>query len=143
VKHIWYERNAFVKDFIPSGSIVDFGCGQREILDFVAPTEYLGIDCNEHADIYHDLNDSLVLDKQYDVGLWLGVLEYLNDPAKSVRNQKDYAKQFIVLTLNVKIKQHHGWKNAFNRDSIDKLLCNIFAEVEHHTYNRYTLSVCK
>lgn len=143
MKHIWYERNEFVRNFIPAGSIVDFGCGQREILDFVIPTEYLGIDCNEHADIYHDLNEPLVLDKQYDVGLWLGVLEYLNDPAQSVRNQKDCAKQFIVLTLNVEIKPQYGWKNAFTRDSINKLLCNIFAEVEHHTYNSYTLSVCK
>jgi len=141
MKHIWYERNNFIKDFIPAGSsIVDFGCGQREILDFITPSDYIGIDQNKYADIHHNLNKPLVLDKEYDIGLWLGVLEYLRNPGKSLYNQKDCAKTFIVLTLNVTKKQE--WVNAYTKDSINELLCSVWLNVQHFSYERYTLSVC-
>jgi hypothetical protein len=143
-KSVWYERNFFVKDFIPNNiSLIDFGCGQKEILDFVTPSEYLGIDIHEDADIQHDLNKPLLLDKKYDLGLWLGVLEYLDDPKGSLINQVNCAQRFLILTLNVEKKTHHGWKHAFTYKSIDRLLTTIFISVEHHFYNKYTLSICR
>lgn len=139
MKNPWSARNRFIKDFIPSNiSIVDIGCGNKEILDFCRPTKYLGIDINNYADLYMDLNDPKPLNDRYDLGLVLGVLEYLNDPDYSLSKIKYYADKFLKVTCSAKIKV--GWKTAFDKEKIQCLLKKHFTKVNCTTIDRYTVT---
>ena len=120
-------------------SIVDFGCGNKEILEFCNPSEYLGIDITPNADLILDLNKEFSLDKFFDLGLLLGVLEYVDDPNFTLNNIKLFAKKFIVVTLPVKKKSE--WKRAFTEESIDTLLRTHLKNIQHFQHGRYILSI--
>ena len=139
MKNVWSERNLFVKEYISENiSIIDFGCGNKEILDFTSPNRYLGIDLTNEADLKLDLNNPIELNEHFDLGLLLGVLEYLKDPNQTLSNIKQYADKFIILSLAVKKKDE--WTNAFNMESIDALMQKHFKNVKHFTHGRYILS---
>lgn len=139
MKHIWHNRNTFVADYIPANiSIVDFGCGNKEILEFCTPTRYLGIDTCNQADLQHDLNLKLNLNETYDLGLALGLLEYVKDPDYTLSNIKKYVKKIIVLTLDVKKKNE--WLQTFDQDQISSLMHNHFKNVLHYRHGNYILS---
>jgi hypothetical protein len=140
MKNPWSQRNLFVKDYIDDNiSIIDFGCGNKEILDFCHPSRYLGIDVVDTADLHVDLNLDFKLDEKFDVGLLLGVLEYLKDPNFTLSNIKKIADKFIILSLIVKKKPE--WQQAFTETSIDSLLRNHFKKVTHFRHDSYILSV--
>lgn len=143
MKNPWSDRWAFVKDYIPDNvSIVDFGCGNKESLDYIKPARYLGVDQLPNADLVADLNEPFVLDDKFDVALLLGVLEYVNDPTYTLNNIVRYADHFVVLSLTAK-KAKPEWQRAFTEQSINDLLCKYFTSVTHHWHGRYILSVCK
>ncbi len=140
MKNPWSDRNNFIKDYIPDNvSIVDFGCGNKEILDFCNPTKYLGIDITNDADLKIDLNNTFSLNETYDLGLLLGVLEYVKDPSFTLNNVKKYAKKFIIVSLPVKKKNE--WNQAFTEGSISLLLNDHFSNVNHYRHGRYILSI--
>lgn len=142
MKNPWSDRWAFVKDYIPNNvSIIDFGCGNKESLDYITPTRYLGIDLLDSADLIADLNDPLTLDEKFDVALLLGVLEYVNNPEYTLTNIVPSADCFIVLSLAV--KQKPEWHRAFTEQSITQLLRSYFQTVDNYQHGRYILSVCK
>jgi hypothetical protein len=142
MKNPWSDRWQFVKQYIPDNvSIVDFGCGNREVLDFVTPAKYLGIDRCGDADIVADLDQVFKIDHKFDIALLLGVLEYVQDPEFTLNNIVDTADCFIVLSLPVKKKQE--WQHAFTEQTIDKLLNKFFSKVQHHWHGKYILSVCR
>lgn len=139
MKHIWYNRNTFVADYIPANmSIVDFGCGNKEILDFCTPLRYFGIDVCEQADLCHDLNTELKLNETYDLGLALGLLEYVKDPDFTLSNIKKHVRKIIVLTLDVKKKNE--WLQTFNQDQISSLMNRHFKNILHYRHGNYILS---
>ncbi len=143
MKNPWSDRWAFVKDYIPTDvSIVDFGCGNKESLDYIKPLRYLGVDQLPSADLVADLDKPFALDSTFDVALLLGVLEYVKDPEYTLNNIAPYANHFVVLSLTAK-KPKPEWQRAFTEQSIDQLLRNYFSEVKHHWHGRYILSVCK
>lgn len=140
MKNPWSERNFFVKNYIPDNiSIVDFGCGNKEILDFCRPKKYLGIDLVDTADLILDLNKNFELNEVFDLGLLLGVLEYIENPNFTLENIKKFAKTFVILTLPVKIKKE--WRQAFTEDSIKELLNIHFKNLKHVKHGRYLISV--
>ena len=143
MKNPWSDRWAFVKDYIPADvSIVDFGCGNKESLDYIKPTQYLGVDRLPDADLVADLNKPFVLNDKFDVALLLGVLEYVKDPEYTLNNIVRNADHFVVLSLIAK-KAKPEWQRVFTEQSINKLLCKYFTDVQHHWHGRYILSVCK
>lgn len=142
MKNPWSDRWEFVKHYLPNGvSVIDFGCGNKEVLDYITPSVYLGVDQLGTADLVADLNSPLELTGHYDVALLLGVLEYVADPDLTLSYISHYADTFVVVSLAVKKKQE--WAQAFTQQSIDQLLSRHFAYVEHHQHGRYILSVCK
>jgi len=142
MKNPWSGRWEFVKDYLEDGvSIVDFGCGNKEVLDYVKPSNYLGVDQLVTADLIADLNYPLGLSGHYDVALLLGVLEYVTNPDVTLSYISHYANKFIVLSLAVKKKDE--WAQAFTNQSVDQLLRKHFENVEHYQHGRYILSVCK
>lgn len=142
MKNPWSERWTFVKNYIPNNvSIIDFGCGNKESLDYITPTRYLGVDCLDGADLVADLNNPLTLNEKFDIALLLGVLEYVNDPEYTLKNIMPAADCFIVLSLIA--KQKAKWRRAFTEQSITQLLCSHFQIVDNYQHGRYILSVCK
>jgi hypothetical protein len=143
MKNPWSDRWEFVKNYIPDNtSIIDFGCGNKESLDYVNPTRYLGVDRLSCADLVADLDQNFVLHDKFDLALLLGVLEYVKDPEYTLNNIVGNADNFIVLCLAAK-KIKPEWQRVFSQQSIDNLLQKFFAEVTHHAHGRYILSVCK
>jgi hypothetical protein len=142
MKNPWSNRWDFVKHHIPDNvSVVDFGCGNREVLDYISPSNYVGVDQCESADIVADLNQPLLIDKKFDIALLLGVLEYMQNPEFTLGNIAGSADCFVVLTLPVKKKSE--WACAFTEHTIDQLLNKFFGNVQHHRHGRYILSVCR
>ena len=142
MKNPWSSRWHFVKDYIPNGgSVIDFGCGNREALDYINPSKYLGVDTCQGADLLADLNHPFQLNQKFDTALLLGVFEYLDNPEFTLKNIASAADYFVVLSLPV--KQKSQWQQAFTDASINELLCKFFPVVEHHKHRRYILSVCK
>ena len=140
MKNPWSDRWSFVKSYIPPGSsIVDFGCGNKEVLDYCTPTKYLGIDQLPTADVVADLDQPLNLNDHYDLGLLLGVLEYTKNPNTVLENIVRYADRFIILTLPVKKKPE--WARAFTKQTINELLNKHFKSVQHYEHGRYILSI--
>lgn len=139
-KNPWSDRFLFLKDLIPNNiTIVDFGCGNKQILDYCSPKEYLGIDLNDQADVKIDLNQDFSLEKKYDLGLILGLLEHLENPERTLKNCLKFADKFIILTSNAKMKS--SWRCKFSKDEIETLLKKYFKTVTCSTYGRYTVSI--
>lgn len=140
----WSERNNWVKNFIPDNtSIVDWGCGDKDILRYIKPSKYTGIDQNESADFQADFDIEVpVLFSKYDIGLVLGVLEYLHDPEYFLRSIKPSADTFIVLCLSNKRKKPE-WKNNFSIEDFNNLLIPIWNSVSFDRQGNYILGICK
>jgi len=138
----WSDRWSFVKTYIPDNiSIIDFGCGNCEVLEHVRPSQYLGVDIVYSADIIADISTPLDFQQKFDLALVLGVLEYLENPDQALDNAVRAADNCVILTLPVKIKKE--WRRAFTESSIDTLLHKFYSSVKHHRHGRYILSVCK
>lgn len=141
MKNPWSDRFEFVKNYISNDqTIIDFGCGNREILDFINPKEYFGIDLVDTADLIADLNQTIIIDRHYDLGLVLGVLEYLNDPEFTFTNIRSSADTFLVLTLPVKKKSN--WQRTYATEDINSLLNKFFKDITTVRHGRYVLSLC-
>jgi hypothetical protein len=141
-KNPWSDRFLFLEKHIPTNvSIVDFGCGNKQILDYCSPSEYLGIDLVDEADLKLDLNSNFELDKNFELGLILGLLEHVDNPEFTLKNCIRYSDKFLILTSSAKMKKE--WKNSFNKDSITSLLEKYFNNVQCHVYPRYVLTIAE
>ena len=129
-KNMWRVRNKeivkLVKGF--NGSVLDLGCGDKDILNFFIPSEgitvtkYIGLDRVNKADIVTDFNNEVVpLGTKYDLGLAIGLLEYLENPMEVLKAYKPFAKQWIILTHH-SAKAYKGlkksWHHRFTPDDI-------------------------
>ena len=141
-KNPWSDRFLFLEKYIPKNvSIVDFGCGNKQILDYCSPSEYLGIDICKEADMHIDLNKNFELTSTFDLGLMLGLLEHVKDAEFTLKNCIRYSDTFLILTSSAKMKAE--WKNSFNELTIKELLKKYFNNVECYKYPRYTVSIAK
>lgn len=138
----WTERNIWIKNFIPNNSsVIDWGCGDKDILRYITPSKYIGIDMNSKADIVADFNIEVPkMFSVYDVGLVLGVLEYLNDPEYFLRSIKPTANRFLILTLPSLTKP--AWKQSFTARQIESLLSTIWTDISTETDGQYLLNIC-
>lgn len=140
---VWTERNLWIREFIPNNkSIIDWGCGDKDILRYISPPKYLGIDKSELADIQVDFNLYIPdIEEKYDVGLVLGVLEYLDNPNIFLRSVKPTADRFLILCfVNHRLKPE--WTNAFTSDELKIMLNGIWKTVKFETYKNYLLGIC-
>lgn len=142
MKNPWSDRWEFVKNYIPNNiSVIDFGCGNQEVLDYISPLKYVGVDQLSTADVVANLDQPIDLTDKFDIALLLGVLEYVQDPEITLSNIIHFADHFVVLSLPVKKKPE--WQRAFTEETIDLLLNKFFTSVQHYRHRRYLLSVCK
>jgi len=153
-KNVWRVRNKEILKLIKgfNGSILDLGCGDKDILNFFVPrkgvvvTDYMGLDRVNTADIVTDFNKETVkLNKKYDLGLAIGVLEYLENPIDVLKAYKPYAKRWIILT-------HHSpkgkkglkqtWHHRFYPDDIDKFK-EVYSDVHMNIHKTNLIWNCK
>jgi len=141
-KNPWSDRFLFLEKYIPKNvSIIDFGCGNKQILDYCSPLYYTGVDIIESADIIADLNTPFKIRKKYDLGLILGVFEHLENPEYTLSNIYKSAESFIVLTSRAKMKKE--WKHNFDKETIETLQKKYFTTVKSDLYPRYTVTLAK
>ena len=140
---VWSERNFWIREFIPNNSsIIDWGCGDKDILRYISPMQYIGIDQNPLADIQADFNKSIpAINEIYDIGLILGVLEYLDDPKIFLQTVKPTAKQFLILCF-VDHRKKKEWTNAFTSEEIKVLLSSLWKNVSYENNKNYLLGIC-
>ena len=143
----WIERNEWIAPYIPEeSSILDIGCGNKSILQYVKCNDYLGLDRTEYADIKTDLDtETIEINKIYDVGLILGVLEYLTDPNNVISKYKDNAKTWIIVTKrsSLKSKIKYGWKQEIKFPLLKAILNKNFTNVKIiDSYDGYYLGLC-
>ena len=129
-KNVWRVRNKEITKLIKgfNGSVLDLGCGDKDILNYFVPrkgvhvTKYVGLDRVDTADIVTDFNKEIVpLKDEYDLGLAIGLLEYLENPMEVLKAYKPFAKRWIILTHhspkgNKGLKQ--TWHHRFTPDDI-------------------------
>lgn len=141
---IWTERNKWIKDSIPNDkSIIDWGCGNKDILRYINPPKYLGIDCISDADIIVDLNKEIpIINEKYNVGLVLGLLEYLDNPQEFLNSIKSTADIFLILILSTK-KKKAEWKSNFSVESFNNLIIPTWKKVSFERNRNYILAVCR
>ena len=141
-KNPWSDRFLFLEKYIPTDvSIIDFGCGNKQILDYCSPSYYFGVDVCKEADLYVDLNKDFELNEKFDLGLILGLLEHVDNAEFTLKNCIRYADKFLVLTSSAKMKSE--WKNSFNESSIKELLEKYFLTVECYKHPRYIVSIAQ
>lgn len=142
-KNPWGDRLEFLKDYLPSNrSVIDFGCGNKEVLDYFQPSKYFGIDkYDKSADLIADLDYELNIEEHFDIGLVLGVLEYLENPDITLKNIKKFADKFYILVSTAPKKDQ--WKNSFTKESINEILKNHFESVNIVEYHRYVLCIAE
>lgn len=140
---VWSERNLWIREFIPANnSVIDWGCGDKDILRYISPPDYLGIDKFDLADIRADFNLQIPnIEEKYDIGLVLGVLEYLDNPNSFLRSIKPTADRFLILCfVNHRLKSE--WTNAFTSDEVKLMLTSLWKNVSFETYKNYLLGIC-
>lgn len=142
IEPIWAKRNIYLKEFLSfDNTVVDFGCGDKSILNYYTFKEYIGLDKNNNADVIIDLNTAFTLPKVYDIGLVLGVLEYLDNPRNFLKNIQAYANTFIILIMP-RNKPKKGWKQSFTKDHFSDLLKDIFTNVKFAHAGKYFIANC-
>lgn len=140
---VWSERNNYISQHITSqSSVIDWGCGNKDTLRYISPKKYLGIDLNSDADIIADFNIEIpIITDHYDIGLVLGVLEYLNNPEHFLKSIKPSADKFIILSLPNRKKSE--WVRSFTIEEFQNLLIPIWTNVYFEKYNGYIIGICQ
>ena len=140
----WASRNIIFKDYnIENKSILDFGCGDKSICNYLTFNNYIGYDLNPKADYNIDFNSDFNIEHTGDVGLVLGVLEYLDDPHTFIEKIKPSCDRFIIMVLSIKApKVSHGWQRVYNQDKLIQLIKPNFSKYSIQRFNKYLIADC-
>ena len=143
IEPTWAKRNVMLDQFeLADCSVVDFGCGDRSVLNYQTFREYIGLDRVATADIQIDFDtDTIALDKHYDVGLVLGVLEYIKDPAAFVLAITPFADRFIIMVLARAVPKSE-WRQSFTQESITALLSTQWSNCKYIQAGGYIIADC-
>lgn len=77
----WEHRNRIIASMIESNkTVIDLGCGAKNLLKFCEPARYLGVDGIPSADVVIDLNSNFTLPTGWDYVINSGILEFVIRP---------------------------------------------------------------
>ena len=140
----WASRNIILKDYnIENKTVLDFGCGDKSVCNYLSFKDYVGYDLNPLADYQIDFNEEFTIKHTAEVGLILGVLEYLDDPDKFLKTIQPTCSRFIFMALAIKApKTSRGWKQVYNENTLFTLLNKHFSTVKIAKINKYILADC-
>jgi len=102
----WTGRNKLIAEqwLEPNKTLLDLGCGNKDILKYYTPTKYLGVDGVSTADVVLDLDGELDLPKGWDYVLNSGILEYIDNLDSYFIKIKPLGSKFIFTWW-----QGEGW----------------------------------
>ncbi|RJF94493.1 methyltransferase domain-containing protein [Oleomonas cavernae] len=129
----WDQRSELAATLIPKGlAIMDVGCGGMYFEKHARPRHYLPVDMapRDHRTQVHDL-DAAPLPAEWidavDLVCFLGVLEYVQDPAAHLRRIAARARP-ILCSYNVAERRRHDslryakWTNTLDTDAFESVL---------------------
>ena len=131
----WAKRAEFVARFLPRGvRVVDIGCGAMDIERFLKEGDYRPVDLfrRDKRTKVVDLNQQDIPRdwlEAADVATLLGVLEYLDDPARLFRRVADAGLALIFTYHPIDLApagedRSHLWSNAFTRTEVEALIAD-------------------
>lgn len=139
----WTGRNASISRHIPDhSSVLDMGCGGKDLLNYITPDRYVGIDYTDtHADVIMDFNQPFQIDGGWDYLVCSGVLEYLKDVEmflESIRGKS----QFYIFTM---------WKRHYTLDNPNQLeyqayvdlISARFTVIVEDSWKKHTIFKCE
>lgn len=95
----WKLRNKLISKMMePNKSLLDLGCGAKNLLKYYTPTDYLGLDGMPCADIVCNLDEDFqnLVNPGWDYAVSSGVLEYVLNPELYLKRQKGLADKYIL-----------------------------------------------
>jgi hypothetical protein len=95
----WTKRNQKIASHIPPlSNVLDLGCGAKDLLKYISPATYIGIDYNDtHADMRCNFNEHFTLPQyNWDYIVISGVIEYLFDIDSFFNTVKNNSKYYII-----------------------------------------------
>jgi hypothetical protein len=127
----WDARAAMAAEWIPAGTrVLDVGCGAMALGGLLKPgCSYFPADVVERRPgaFVADLNAGAFPPGSYDWVTFLGVLEYVHDPAWPLRRAGEAAPNLLVTYCThvggeVAIRRGMGWVNDLTRADFEALL---------------------
>lgn len=94
----WTKRNEKIAKelLLPNKSVIDLGCGAKDLLRYYTPSRYLGIDGgSKEADVIIDLDTDFTLPTGWDYVVNSGILEYLLDINVYLEKIKNLGNEYI------------------------------------------------
>lgn len=130
----WSDRTRIAAELIENNwSIIEFGAGNGVLGSFIAAEHiYLPTDLVKRRDEFEivDLDFPLNLNRVFDVGISLGVLEYVNNVHFSLEELSRSVPNFIMTYCCAKYKfmrfkvlrKYIGWENHLTLTEFEKIL---------------------
>lgn len=106
----WRKRNEKIANelMIPNRSVLDLGCGAKNLLNYYTPSQYFGVDGGaKEADMILDLDTDFVLPAGWDYVVNSGILEYLFDIDAYLKKIQHLGNEYIFTWW-----QGEGWGRA-------------------------------
>jgi SAM-dependent methyltransferase len=92
----WTLRNKKIAENLePNKTILDLGCGAKDLLKYYQSTKYLGVDIIPGSDLCIDLNNDFHIEGEWNYVISSGILEYLDNPEKFIKKIKFLGNKFI------------------------------------------------
>ena len=93
----WTNRNKLIGETMmdPNKTVLDLGCGAKDLLRYYTPTRYLGVDIAVTADIQINFDNDFELPAGWDYVVNSGILEYIDDPAKYLKRISTLGNEYI------------------------------------------------
>jgi hypothetical protein len=121
----------------PNKSVIDMGCGAKNILKFYKPSQYLGVDGIKQADLVLDLNSDFQIEGQFDYVVNSGILEFVQRPDLYLEKIKGLGKVYFISWW-----KGYGW-GRMHFNEVEKMISknySITEEIKFGTTNK--LYVC-
>ena len=94
----WSKRNSRIASLLEDNkTVLDLGCGYKNLLDHYTPYNYLGVDWFDYADIVLNLYEDfhLQIPNGWDYVISSGVMEYLDNIEDYLKKVNGLGKTYI------------------------------------------------
>jgi hypothetical protein len=92
----WEYRNRMISEMMePNKTVIDLGCGAKNLLNFYTPSSYLGVDGIPSADLVIDLDSDFILPNGWDYAVNSGILEFVIRPDLYLEKIKTISKEYF------------------------------------------------
>ena len=93
----WTRRNKLIGEeiLLPNKSVLDLGCGAKDLLKYYHPSTYLGVDIAETADLIVNFDEEFELPGGWDYIVNSGILEYVDNLDRYLEKISKLGNEYI------------------------------------------------